>query len=123
MWVCEIRRSFREVDNMCGSNPISDAVSSVGNTLSDFDPTTKDGLINAATGGLYGLGGDEALQGLDDAISGQDQKDAAKAAARAQQSAAENRLDLDTRIYDEGQTKLDPFYEVNSSEYKTYAFM
>jgi hypothetical protein len=78
----------------------------VSDGLASIDPTTEDGLTTLATGGV-----NTVLPDIDDAISGQDQKDAAKAAAREQETAAQNRLALDTRIYDEGQTKLDPFYE------------
>lgn len=79
-------------------------------SLSDFDPTTKEGIGNIVTGGLYTPASDAASR-LDDAISGQDQKDAARAAAEAQETAARERLGLDTRIYEEGQAKLDPFYQ------------
>lgn len=82
----------------------------VSNTLADFDPTTKGGLANLATGGLYSVA-DPALQSFDDAISGQDQKDAAEDAAEAQEAAAIQSLALQERIYDEGQEKLDPFYQ------------
>jgi hypothetical protein len=78
----------------------------VSDGLASIDPTTEEGLTALATGGLS----TQAAK-FDDAISGQDQKDAARAAAREQETAAQSRLALDTRIYDEGQTKLDPFYE------------
>ena len=81
----------------------------VTDTLTKFDPTTKEGLLNLSTGGLYGIV-DPALQDFDDAISGQDQKDAAKEAAAQQETAAREALVLQERIYDEGQAKLDPFY-------------
>jgi hypothetical protein len=95
----------------------------IGEGLAALDPTTTDGLVNLGTaigtGGLSAIPGfidsdltpDKLLSGFDDSISGQDQKEAAKAAAQAQESAAQSRLGLDTRIYEEGQTKLDPFYE------------
>ena len=89
----------------------------VSNGLASIDPTTKDGALNLITGGQSGLiksainKGDEALTKLDDQISGQDQKDAAKDAAKAQETAAREALVLQERIYDEGQTKLDPFYQ------------
>lgn len=87
--------------------------SSISRGLSNIDPTTSEGLTNLATGGIIGgtLGPSDALAELDDAISGQDQKDAARDAASAQESAARERLGLDTRIYEEGQAKLDPFYQ------------
>jgi hypothetical protein len=78
----------------------------VSDGLASIDPTTEEGLTTLATGGLS----TQAAK-FDDAISGQDQKEAARAAAREQQTAAQNRLDLDTRIYEEGQAKLDPFYQ------------
>lgn len=89
----------------------------VTDTLADFDPTTKDGLLNLSTGGLYGVGKeaisatDQALLDFDDQISGQDQKDAAKEAAEDIETASRESLILQERIYDEGQAKLDPFYQ------------
>ena len=85
----------------------------IGDGLASIDPTTKEGLINLATGGLIGGAADpdSALQSLDDQISGQDQKEAAKDAAEAQETAARESLVLQERIYNEGQAKLDPFYQ------------
>jgi hypothetical protein len=83
---------------------------SIGSSLAKFDPTTSDGLANLATGGLYGVV-DPALQKFDDSISGQEQKDAAKEAAQAAEDAGLASVALQTRIYDETQSKLDPFYE------------
>jgi hypothetical protein len=85
----------------------------VSNAVAKIDPTTKSGLTNIATGGLGGgmLDPGSALQGFDDTISGQAQKDAAKEAAQDKETAARESLNLQTRIYDEGQTKLDPFYQ------------
>lgn len=82
----------------------------VSNALSSIDPTKKDGLANLATGGLYGVV-DPALQDFDDSISGQEQKEAAKKAARAAQDAGLASVGLQERIYDETQDKLDPFYQ------------
>lgn len=84
----------------------------VSDGLASIDPTTKDGLLNLSTGGLYGQYqyADDKLRELDDQISGQDQKDAAKEAAQQQETAAREALILQERIYDEGQAKLDPFY-------------
>lgn len=89
----------------------------VSDGLASIDPTTKDGLLNLSTGGLYGVGkaaikgADDALLEFDDQISGQDQKDAAKEAAAKQETAAREALNLQERIYEEGQEKLDPFYQ------------
>jgi len=82
----------------------------VSDTASKFDPTTKEGLLNIGTGGLYGTV-DPVLQKIDDSISGQDQKDAAEEAARAAEEAGLASVALQERIYDESQTKLDPFYQ------------
>lgn len=53
----------------------------------------------------------DALKDIDDAISGQAQKDAAKDAAQKKEDAATQSLSLQERIYKEGQEKLDPFYQ------------
>ena len=85
--------------------------------LSDFDPTTGEGLLNIATLGQSGQikeglkNADEALMDFDDQISGQDEKEAAEEAAQQQETAAREALILQERIYDEGQAKLDPFYQ------------
>jgi hypothetical protein len=79
---------------------------SISDGLSSLDPTTDEGLANIGLGGINTF-----LPDIDDQLTGQDQKEAAEAAAREQQTAAQNRLDLDTRIYEEGQSKLDPFYQ------------
>lgn len=100
----------------------SDVKDSVSDGLASVDPTTSSGLVNLVTGGLTGgmslipglFGGptpDDVLQGIDDEISGQAQKDAAKDAARKQEDAAAQALALQERIYNEGQEKLDPFYQ------------
>lgn len=94
---------------MCGGK-LGEIADDAGDTAASFDPTTKEGQLNILTGGTYSTV-DPLLQDLDDAISGQDQKDAAKAAAAAQEDAALQSLALNTRIYDEGQEKLDPFYQ------------
>jgi hypothetical protein len=78
--------------------------------LSDFDPTTKTGIANIATGGLY-TPASGALADLDDAISGQDQKDAAREAAARQEAAALQGVKLQERVYDESTSRLDPFYQ------------
>ena len=89
----------------------------VSSGLAKIDPTTKEGFLNLATGGQGGLisaGLDKADQGLmdlDDSISGQEQKDAAKDAANAKENAALAGIDLAERQYDEGVARLDPFYQ------------
>lgn len=83
---------------------------SPGEALASIDPTTTEGLLNLSTGGLYSVV-DPYLQEFDDSISGQDQKDAAKEAARAQEEAGLASVALQERIYDETQSKLDPFYQ------------
>tara|TARA_R100000951_G_scaffold25817_1_gene21918 strand:- start:3163 stop:3903 length:741 start_codon:yes stop_codon:yes gene_type:complete len=85
--------------------------------LSDFDPTTGEGLLNIATLGQSGQikeglrNADEALMDFDDQISGQEEKEAAEEAAAQQETAAREALNLQERIYEEGQAKLDPFYQ------------
>lgn len=78
--------------------------------LSDFDPTTSRGLANIATGGLYGPASD-ALADVDDAISGQDQKDAARDAAARRADAERAGVELQRDIYEESTARLEPFYQ------------
>ena len=60
--------------------------------VSDFDPTTSDGLANLATGGLHELT-KEPLNKAYKAISGEDAADAAKEAAQIQADAATSAAD------------------------------
>jgi hypothetical protein len=59
-------------------------------SLSDFDPTTDDGLLNIATGGLHGATKDplsQAGQFIEGTVLGGDAADAAKEAAEIQAAA------------------------------------
>ena len=82
----------------------------VGGGLAQLDPTTKEGQLNLLTGGLYGAT-DKPLQSIDDSISGQEQKNAARNAANAKEEAGLASIALQEKIYNEGQAKLDPFYQ------------
>lgn len=81
--------------------------------ISNIDPTTSSGLTNILTGGLVGglADPDSALQSVDDAISGQQQKDDAKEAARIREQAALAGVDLSREQFESIQGKLDPFYQ------------
>ena len=91
----------------------------VGGGLAQLDPTTKEGQLNLLTGGLYGAT-DKPLQSLDDSISGQDQKDAARNAANAKEEAALAGIDLAGRQYDEGVERLNPFYQAGLGGLDSY---
>lgn len=90
---------------MCGG--------AVGKGLSSIDPTTKGGLLNLATGGLYGTynKASEELAEVDDQLRGEDQQEAAEEAAKKQEEAARAAVNLQERIYEEGVGRLDPFYQ------------
>lgn len=92
----------------------------VSNTAAKFDPTTKEGQLNIITGGGYSAV-DKPLSDLDDAISGDDQRDKARAAAAAQESAALAGVDLSREQFEDIQSKLDPFYQTGLGELERYA--
>jgi len=91
----------------------------VSNTVAKFDPTTPEGQAAIATGGLYPIA-DDKLQNLDDKISGQEQRDAAKDAARVQEEAALASVDLARESRDINIERLDPFYQAGLGSLDRY---
>lgn len=89
----------------------------MGGTVAKLDPTTGKGLTNIATGGIIGgaLDPDKALQELDDKISGQDQKDAAKAALAAQEDANKQAIALARQQYEDFQAMTEPYRQAGES--------
>lgn len=89
----------------------------MGGTVAKLDPTTGKGLTNIATGGFIGgaLDPDKALQELDDKISGQDQKDAAKAALAAQEDANKQAIALARQQYEDFQAMTEPYRQAGES--------
>ena len=91
--------------------------------VSRIDPTTPQGRAAIGTGGasiLYDEVVDPALRDFDDAVSGQDQKEAAKDAAARQEDAAQRGLDLQESIYKESIERSNPFYEKGLGSLENY---
>lgn len=65
----------------------------VSDTLSSIDPTTSEGLLNVATGGLYSPIS-EGLANVDDYVRNEEGMDAAEDAARAAQSIQQQIIDM-----------------------------
>lgn len=83
----------------------------MGGTVAKLDPTTSVGLKNLQSGGLSLVTEetDKALQKIDDKISGQDQKDAAKAALAAQEDANKQAIALARQQYEDFQAMTEPY--------------
>lgn len=95
----------------------------VSNTAARLDPTTPEGRAAISTGGLsaiYDDTVDPALQRLDDAISGQEQRDAAKDAAKKQEQAALDAVELARESRDINIERLDPFYQAGLGSLDEY---
>lgn len=89
----------------------------MGGTVAKLDPTTVTGQKNIMSGGIPILVGetDKALQKIDDAISGQDQKDAAKAALAAQEDANKQAIALARQQYEDFQAMTEPYRQAGES--------
>lgn len=74
----------------------------ISSGLSKLDPTSKGNIITGLP---------DVLPAIDDAISGQAQKDAAREAAARQREAHLAGVDLQRDIYEESTARLDPFYQ------------
>ena len=98
------------------SNPIT-------NNLAKLDPTTRQGQTNLGLGGVVGVSGvaDNALSNIDDSISGDAQRDAAREAAAQQESAALAGVELSREQFEDIQSKLDPFYQTGLGSLDQYA--
>ena len=90
----------------------------VSDFVSDFDPTTTDGLANLATGGLSGAlsGPIDQLGGfIEGDLLGGNAADAAEEAARLQAEAGRNALQLNRDQFDQTRGDLSPFREFGTA--------
>jgi len=89
----------------------------MGGTVAKFDPTTSEGRLNIATGGgrIVAQEIDKGLTKLDDTISGQDQKDAAKEALAAQEEANKQAVALARQQYEDFQAMTEPYRQAGES--------
>lgn len=94
----------------------------VSDTLSDFDPTTKEGLLNIGTGGLYSFGketgANDALANFDDQVSGRAAQDAIDDAAKDAAAVQQQMIDLYAQQYQDYLTRAQPYSEMGADAVK-----
>ena len=89
----------------------------MGGAVAKIDPTTSSGLTNIALGGPVGgmLDPDKLLQKVDDTVSGQAQKDAARDALAAQEDANKQAVALARQQYEDFQAMTAPYRQAGES--------
>jgi hypothetical protein len=88
-----------------------DTIKDVGKSI---DPTTEEGLLNIATGGLYGLQKDKVSDAYDD-ISGKDMRDDMQDALANQAQAQADQTAFAREQWEQYQQQLDPYIKAGES--------